>query len=391
MADTLTAPSSIPVAGILLQEAERLQPLIREDAAAIEDRRRLTPRVHDAILAAGFYRMTMPRRFGEPEVTLAEVMRILETLAVADASTAWSVWAGLGAPAESAFIEEEGTIEMFSAPDACVVGSIGAMGRAVAVAGGYRVTGRWPFASGIHQATHAGGLCIVHDGAAPRVGPDGEPAMVFCYWPVAGCQIIDTWDTTGLRGTGSDDIAVEDLFVPAHMVADFSREPRPGLSPVHYIHVDNAANVTCAVMAIGIARAAIQAFQELGPKKKVSPAETLAESALGRIALAKAETRLAQARGHLYETAEMMDEEMAEGVYPGKEWFARTSLASVAAVDAAIEVVTSLYRAAGSSAVRRSAAFDRRLRDVFTLAAHKTVQHVNLVLYGGEGFVSDSD
>jgi hypothetical protein len=111
----------------------------------------------------------------------------------------------------------------------------------------------------------------------------------------------------------------------------------------------------------------------LGPRKHVSPAETLAQSAFGRIALATAETRLAQARGHVYETADLMAEEMAEGIYPGKEWFARTALASVAAFDAAIEVVTGLYRAAGSSAVRRSAAFDRCLRDIFTLGAHKTV------------------
>jgi alkylation response protein AidB-like acyl-CoA dehydrogenase len=330
--------------------------------------------------------MTMPPGFGAAGVSLSEVMRVLETLAAADASTAWSLWVSLGAPAISAFIDEAGTIEMFSAPDACVVGSQAVMGRAVPVPGGYRVTGRWPFASGIHQATYAGGMCLVYNGDEPRLGPGGEPAPVFCYWPVASCRIIDTWDTTGLRGTGSDDIAVDDLFVPDHMVADFARPPRPGLSPLHYLNIDNAANVTCAAIAVGIAGAAVQAFRELGPVKKVSPTETLAESALGRIALATAETRLAQARGHLYETADLMSEEMVEGKYPGEEWLARTSLASVGAVDAAIEVVSSLYRAAGSSAVRRSAAFDRRLRDIFTLGAHLTVQRLNLVLYGGAGF-----
>jgi alkylation response protein AidB-like acyl-CoA dehydrogenase len=373
---------------MLIEEARRLVPLLREEAKAIEDGRRLTPRVHNALVEAGVYRMTMPPQVGAPEVTLPEAMRVLETLSMGDASTAWSVWAALGAPAMSAFLSEEGVQELFSARDAVVVGSVAAMGRAEAVGGGYRVTGRWPFASGIHQATHAGGMCFVFDGDTQRLGPNGEPAVMFPLWPVADCAIIDTWDTTGLRGTGSDDIEVSDLFVPEHLVVDFSRAPRQGLAPVHYVHVDNAANITVAAIGIGIARAALAAFRRLAPEKKLPNGTPLAESDLGKLILARTESGLAQARGQLYETAEIMSDEMAEGRFPGEEWFARTSLASVTAVDAAIDTVTQVYRAAGSNAVRRSNIFDRCLRDIFTLGAHKTVQHVNLVLYGGAAFAA---
>ena len=371
----------------LIAEAERLIPWLRERAPAIEAGRRLTPEVHATLLDAGFYRMTMPPPFGASEdLSLPEVMRVLETLARGDASTAWSVWAALGSGAMSAFIAEEGTRELFERRDAVVVGSIAAMGRAVAVDGGYRVGGRWPFVSGIRQATHAGGLCAVFDDERGRTGPDGQPLTVFAFFPIGDCAVIDTWQTTGLRGTGSDDIVVEDLFVPAERVADFSAPPRPGLPLVHYLHVDNAANVTAAAMAIGIAGVAIEAFRALAVSKRRPDGSTLADTPGAKVALARAELRHAQARGHLYETAELVWEDAAAGNLPGERWLSRTSLASTAAVDAAIEVVSGLYRAAGSSAIFATRAFDRCLRDVYTLGAHKTVQRENELLHGGASF-----
>jgi indole-3-acetate monooxygenase len=372
----------------LVDDARNLIPLLREESRAIEDGGRLTSRVHAALVDGGFYRMTMPPQVDAANVNLVEAMRVLETLATGDASTSWSVWAALGAPAMSAFLTEEGASQLFASQEAVVVGSVAAMGKAVAVEGGYRVTGRWPFASGIHQATCAGGMCFVFDGDTQRIGPNNEPAVIFPLWPVESCDVIETWDTTGLRGTGSDDIQVNDLFVPEHLIVDFSQAPRPGLLPVHYINIDNAANITVAAIAIGIARAALEAFRQLASEKKDLKGELLGDSALGKIALADAELRIAQARGHLYETADLMAEEMTEGRFPGEEWFGRTSLVSVAAVDAAIDAVSQLYRAAGSGAIRRSNPLDRAIRDLFTLGAHKTVQHANLLMYGGTSFVS---
>jgi alkylation response protein AidB-like acyl-CoA dehydrogenase len=366
----------------LIARAEALAPLVRREAAATEAGRRLTDGVQRELLDAGFYRITMPPEYGTP-ATLVEAMRILETLARADGSTAWSVWAGLGGPAMSAFLDAEGAHEMFSAREAVNVGSVAAIGRAVLAEGGVRVTGRWPFASNIHHATYCGGLSFLfrEDGSQVTM-PDGQPAVVVPFWPVDACTVIDTWYTTGLRGTGSDDVAVEDLFVPQHRIVDFSRPPRPGLSELHYIHVDNAANITVAAIGLGIAQAALDAFAELAGSKRSMEGERLADSPLAKLTLSRSLTQLSQARGHLYEIADLMQEEMLQGSHPGPEWFARTSLASVGAVDAAVEAVTRLYRAACTSAIRASSPLDRCLRDIFTLQAHKTVQHVNLLKYG---------
>jgi len=373
-----------------LAKAEALVPLLRAHAAAIEDGRQLTLEVHSALVDAGLYRVTMPPGFGNVSGTLPEGMRVLEALARGDASTAWSVWAALGLPAASAFIGEEGAAEIFSAADACVVNSEATFGRAVAVEGGYRVTGRWPFMSGVHQATHVGGFCFVFDGDEQRMTPSGEPAVISAVWPVAEGTIIDTWDTTGLRGTGSDDVEVHDLFVPEHRVFDFTRAPRMGLSPVQYVDLDNAGNVTLAAMALGIAQSALETFRSLGGLKKLANGEPFSTSPLAILALADAEVRLAQARGHLYETTEMMWDEVLEGTYVGEAWFARTALASVSAVDTAIEIVGSLYRAAGAGAIFRSRPLDRSLRDVYTLGAHRLIQRSNLLLHGGATFTGNN-
>jgi alkylation response protein AidB-like acyl-CoA dehydrogenase len=371
----------------LNSEAERLVPWLREQSASIEAGRRLPDEVHAALVEAEFYRMTMPAPYGPAdEVTLAGVMRILETLARGDTSTAWSVWAALGAGAMAAFIDEAGVRDLFERDDACIVGSHAAVGRAVAVDGGYRVSGRWPFMSGIRQATHTSGICAVLDGDQQRLGPDGQPVMIFPFFSVDECAVIDTWQTTGLRGTGSDDVAVEDLFVPAHRVADLSAPPRAGLSLLHYLHVDNAANVTAAAMGIGIAAVAIEAFRELAPAKQRPDGGTLADTPGAKTALARAEARYAQARGYLYETADLAWEDAAAGNLPGEAWLPRTSLASTASVDAAIAIVSDLYRAAGSSAIFATRTFDRCLRDIYTLGAHKTVQHENYLIHGGAGF-----
>jgi indole-3-acetate monooxygenase len=373
----------------LIRHAEGLIPLLREQAAMTEDHRRLTPEVEAALRDGGFFRLAMPAQAGGPDATLPEVMRVLETLARGDGSAAWCAWAACGIPAASAFIDEEGARELFSPRDACIVGSVAGVGSARAVPGGYRVTGRWPFVSGINHATHAAGTCFVFDGEVQRTSPEGEPAVIAPVWPVTDCSVIDIWDTTGLRGTGSNEMVIEDVFVPERFVADFTRAPRSGLAPLYYLHENNAANVTVAALALGIAGTALAAFRELGRTKKLAGGEPLAESPLARIALATAEERLGQARGRLYETAEMMWDEAVEGAYQHEAWFPRTSLASVTAVDAAIAVTGDLYRAAGASAVFRSRSFDRCLRDLFTLGAHKTVQHLNLVLHGGATFATN--
>jgi alkylation response protein AidB-like acyl-CoA dehydrogenase len=359
-----------------------LIPVLRERATENEAAGVLSPEIHAEFLAAGFYRMTMPSPHGTT-TTLPECMRTLEALAAGDGSAAWSVLAGLGGPAMSAFVDAEGCDEMQSPREAMIAGSVAGMGQACETDGGFIVSGRWSFVSNVHHATYAGCICLVVDAAGQPQGlPNGEPVMVVPFWPAGDCRIIPNWQTTGMRATGSDDISVEGLFVPSHRVADFRRAPRSGLNELHYLNVENAANLAVASVALGIARNAVEAFAEIATAKRDVHGIVLAETPLARVARGTATTQLDQARGHLYEVAELMTEELAQGTYQDDAWLGRTSLASVGAADAAVDLVCRLYRAAGTSAIRTENRLDRCLRDVFTLAAHKTVQHANLLKYG---------
>ncbi len=259
---TIQAPAGIS-GSTMVARAESLIPLLREHARETEGGRRIAPAVHEAFIDAGLYRMSLPREYSEGETTLPEIMRVLETLARGDTSSAWRVWVSLGLPAMSAFIPAEGAAEMFSAADACMCASVAGMGKAVRVEGGYNVSGHWRFVSGIHQATYTGGLSFVFDGEEQRMTPDGQPVVIGAFFPVADCEVADVWDTTGLRGTGSDDIVLDDVFVPDHRIAEVTKPPRAGLSTLHYIDEDNAANVTCASIAIGTAGATFAWFREM--------------------------------------------------------------------------------------------------------------------------------
>jgi alkylation response protein AidB-like acyl-CoA dehydrogenase len=368
--------------------ARALAPLLFERAAETERARRLPPDVVAAIIESGLHRLTVDPVDGGSDISLPDIMRVLETLAYGDASAAWCTWATLGLPAMSAFMTVEAAAAILRPRLSLSASTVNAPGRAIPVEGGYRVTARWPFMSNAPQAHWFGGPCLVVDGDQPRMGPDGQPLVIFPLVPRAETRMIETWDTTGLRGTGTNDIEVTDVFVSDAFTADFTRTPRPGMNAVHLINVDLAANVTAAVMSLGIARRAIDTVVELGHRKTLKQGGLLAESPLAQLSVGEARTRLGQASAYLYGTVEAMWDVVRAGGLPGDEWLPETSLAATSTVDAAIEVTGSMYRVAATSAVFASSPLDRCLRDVYTLGAHIMVQRQNYLVYGPQQFGS---
>ena len=157
-------------------------------------------------------------------------MQVVETVAEADAATAWNLMIGATYGFWAAFLPEVGAREIYGNTDAVVAGGLRPSGIAHAAAGGYRVSGRWAFASGIDHCAWWNGGCVVYENGAPRPTETGTPQTVLVFFPATGGERIDTWDTGGLRGTGSHDYAVRDLFVPAERAFAFDTSPRvPGL------------------------------------------------------------------------------------------------------------------------------------------------------------------
>src|SRR5271170_8013902 len=161
-------------------------------------------------------------------------------------------------------------------------------GQAVVVDGGYRVTGRWPLGSGCQHSAWIVGGCRIFDGDQPRLGADGLPVMRLLFFPAASCEILDTWHSIGLRGTGSHDYAVTDLFVPAAHSLWF-REPPVEPGPLYAMPTIALFGAAIAAVPLGIGRHAIDILTKLAESKTASRSRrTLSEDSALQGALGRA-------------------------------------------------------------------------------------------------------
>ncbi len=200
---------------------------IRDLAPAIEDARALPPDLVDELRRAGVFTMWLPRELGGAETAPDEVVRLVEALSEADGSTGWCAAVAVGTGALAAFLPEEGARQVYAGASPVTGGSFAPRGRAEAVDGGYRVSGCWGFGSG---STHADWLCgacvVVGADGGPVTLDDGRPDARLMFFP-ADVTVLDTWQVSGLRGTGSHDYAVDGAFVPASRTTPFAFQPWP--------------------------------------------------------------------------------------------------------------------------------------------------------------------
>jgi alkylation response protein AidB-like acyl-CoA dehydrogenase len=277
---------------------------------------------------------------------------------------------------QAAFLPEAGARDVFGGGQ-LNAGSIVPRGKAVPVEGGYRVTGRWPLASGCQHAAWLGGNCLVFEGDTPRMSPHGMPDFTLAFVPIDQCQIIDTWNATGMRGTGSHDYAVEDVFVPAHRTFPLFEAQSHVAGPLFKIRLEMIFLTALATVGLGIARSAIDSFVALAKEKTPTLSQTgLATRPTIHAEVARVEALLQSARAYLYEVAaEMMTAATEEGVVT-EELEIRRRLASTHAAEACEEVVDRMYRLGGSTSVQAGHALDRALRDIHTVNQHLAVSPV---------------
>ncbi|MHB8576312.1 MAG: acyl-CoA dehydrogenase family protein, partial [Dehalococcoidia bacterium] len=291
-----------------LAQANALAPLIAQQQDAGQRERRLSQPVLDAARAAGFLRMLVPQALGGPQAALREALEVAEALGRQDASAGWNLTLAVAYPLLSDYLPASVAQAIFGQQDAVAVAHFAPRGRANRVDGGYRLSGRWTFMSGCQNAnwTFAGGTVLA--GEHPEQGPDGAPlALVFAFPTTAG-TVIDTWHTTGMRGTGSHDYTVSDLVVPADRCFPVAAltggpAPRPGLGyPRPFMEM---GPLLLAAVGLGVARAASEAFHNLATTKTPEAmARPLAAQATVHERVGRAEAQLRAARTYLFATAE---------------------------------------------------------------------------------------
>jgi alkylation response protein AidB-like acyl-CoA dehydrogenase len=368
----------------LLASADALTPQIEQDRDQIEQDRRLPAPLVTALTRAGFFRMWVPAALGGLEVDPATGLRVIESLSAVDGSVGWCVMIGATGGLFAGFLPEAGAREVYgSDPTVVTGGSTAPTGRAVPVAGGYRLSGRWPFASGSQHCAWLLANGVVMDGDQPRRNADGSPDMRLLLVPAGDFEIIDTWTTGGLRGTGSHDFAVSDVFVPEHRSFAFLTGRSSLDRPLYRGPITTWFGPNVASVALGIARGAIDTLSDLAGRKVPTYRQNLLrERVLVQMEVAKAEALLRSARAFLYETVDEVWRSVSAGAEPSVEELHLLRLAGVHAADSALAVVESMYKAGGGTSVYTRSPLDRQMRDVHAATQHIGVSHIHYELAG---------
>lgn len=360
----------------LYAHVTELEGLIEAHADAAEEQRHLPAEVARAMARAGLYRVAVPKSLGGAEAHPVDQIRLIEAVSEIHGSTGWNLMIGienmgvLGAVYPKSFTEP-----MYADPELIIAGSLNPLGRATRVDGGYRVSGQWPFASGIHNAHFFWSQSVLHDANGDRqTGDDGRVVLCESMVPIADVEIVDTWQVAGLRGSGSHDALLDDVFVPeSHMSRVQEQIPvEPGTLyrlPIYTRLAYNKVGV-----ATGIARAAIRQFEDLaGAKQPRGSTRLLRERVDAQRAVAEAERLVGAARSYVFDTVSALWDTVAAGSRPSTRQKALVQLACSGAASDAVRAVELLHAAAGASVNFLSSPLGRSFRDVQVVRQHVMV------------------
>jgi alkylation response protein AidB-like acyl-CoA dehydrogenase len=316
----------------------------------------------------------VPRELGGLEVDIITGFQLVERLSEIDSATGWNLQiTAIDAPITAALLPDEGAREMFSNPDVVIAGGFNPPGAAIPVEGGYRLTGRWPFVSGCQHAGWFMDPALVMKDGQPEMTEHGPLMLVVCY-PASEAEIIETWDPLGMRGTGSHDIAVNDIFIPASragFMRPFDEVGAAFQGPLYKLGIMPLV-LGNAVVALGIARAAIDEAVELAKNKIPAMMQTRpVDRGVVHMHLARAEASLSAARAYFYAALEDAWKSAVEGNRPTTQQRLHLQLAASTAADSAAAAVDHVHAAVGSSGVREEQhRFARHFRDVHTITQH---------------------
>lgn len=376
-----------------LARARSLIPVLRSEAAVIDEKYELSPRVLDAMHDAGMFRLLLPRAYGGFELKPSEYVQCVEAIAQGDASAGWCMNQGSGCSMASAYLAPEIAREIWGGKRDVLAWGQGPGAKAVRADGGWRVTGRWTFVSGCRHATWLGCMapCFEADGTTPIRHPDGrawERTMLIRQSEVA---LQDDWHVVGLRGTGSDSFAVTDKFVDdAHsLTREYGAERRIGNTLYRFqamqLYAGGFANV-----GLGTARALLDSVIELAKgKTQAWASDRLVDNQAVQHIIGYTDAALKAARAGLLKVLDdVWDDVERTGAITIPNRVAIRQ-ASTYAIHTARDVVHRAYHEAGSTAIFDSQPFERRLRDMNSVSQQMQgrrthFETVGLWILGGE-------
>ncbi|MBX7111915.1 MAG: acyl-CoA dehydrogenase family protein [Dehalococcoidia bacterium] len=353
-----------------VEAARSLQPSIREAAERIEDLRRLPPDLVEAMRSAGLFHMLIPQSIGGQEADPVAAARAVEEVAYADGSAGWCVMLAAQSTGFAGLMPEAEAREVFG-HGGIIAGTARPIGRAVAVQrpeAGYIVSGRWPFASGSSHADWFMGECVVYDGDQVRLDAQGNQVTRAVFVPRSEVTTYDTWHTTGLRGTASNDFSVTEVFVPEgrgfQMLVVEPQHPWVLYAYPQLVFMNHGSH------ALGLARAALDAATEAVRTKRGWGDQPLREVLRVQSVVAEATALIESARCYLYATAEELWAAAQSDAAETQVLRSRVRLAASHAARSSVQAIDLLHSTLGTTAIFVSNPLERIFRDIHTAAAH---------------------
>ncbi|GAA2268473.1 acyl-CoA dehydrogenase family protein [Streptomyces atrovirens] len=377
--------ADIPTRAQLVRRAAEVAPLLRENAPKAEDAGRLQDETIEALAGAGVFRLRVPKRYGGYEADTRTLVDVATELARGDGAAAWTASVYWIPTFMTCLFPDSVQDEVFATPDVRVCGTLSPSARATPVEGGIVVNGRWSFVSG---APHAHWQEVI----AAQEMAHGQHLPLMALVPMDQLEIVDDWDTSGLRGTGSVSTVAKDVFIPQERVL-----PLPAVltgqyasqlnadSPVYRAPLLPVAAASSVGTAVGLARAAQDVFFERLPDRTLTYTwyAKQAEAPLTHLQASEAVLKADQAEFHAHRLADLVD---SKGL-SGEEWTvlerARARADMGAAVRLAKEAVDIFASASGGSSVYRDVPIQRITRDIQAMSLHALMNpNTNAELYG---------
>ena len=366
----------------LLEAARSLAPEIEASGDDIEQNRRIPPSLVKKLIDSGIWRMGYA-----PEADVFTKFEVIEAIGRADASTGWCTMLAGGGGGGLPGVDTEAINRILTSERDVVAGAVRPSGKATVVDGGYRIEGHWPFVSGCQHATSMCVGCVIHDGDEPRLDEAGRPDVIYCYVPAKEVTILDTWYTTGLKGTGSHDIEIKGCTIPAdHAVRLFAETGDDGeMSPI--LKAPGLSLLFHAAVILGIGRHAIDIATEYLKDKTGARGTKVARDAQLQAAIAQAEAKVGSARSYMIEVLTDICGAFDRGEEISMRQRALCRLAISNAHRESVAAVNILFDIGGGSFSYAKNGMDRVLRDIRTgnqhiVADYKTFEFAGRMMMG---------
>ena len=367
----------------MLETVRALSAGIAARSDEFEAARRLPADLAATLAAAGLFRIALPASLGGLELPPAEIVETIEALAMADASVGWCLMIGATTTLTAAYLPRSLAAEIFADPAVITGGVFAPMGKAVVEGEHYRVSGRWQWGSGSANCSWLLGGAQVFEGGELRKLPNGAPDHRMMIFPRAEVELIDTWHSAGLKGTGSGDFSVTDVLVPrarsTSLIVDKPIEP----GALYVFPAFGLLALGIAGVASGNARAALETAKAMLVAKKLPGSQrTAADRAMAQVTVAQAEASLQAARALLFAaigSAWRTAQSTGAMDIPTR---ARLRLAATHMVRTAADVARQAYDLGGGASVFLSNSLQRRFRDAHTMTQHMMVSPATYELAG---------